>query len=480
MLKMIPTPKQAEQNEGKTAELPCRICTHCDEWQRYVDAFCDTFYSVYEIKPEQGEGGVELFCDSDLKQGEYQIEAENMIRIKAADSEGVLYALASLLQLIQVENGHIIVAQTKIFDYPEKDYRALMVDLGRFWHPFDKLLKLVDICFFYKIKYLNLHFIDVKLYTLPSKKFPKLPTPNKHYSFEQIEYLRKYASDRGVIIVPEYECPGHAIQFNRAYPEIFSDSLAEGYNGSFYTEVGGKITHEDIVCACSEKSREATRELLREICEMFPESPYINIGGDEAQIDVWNHCSECSKYMKEHGIADAKELYGEYVGRVCKYILSLGKTPMVWEGFPKQGNHWVPKETIVIAWESHYQMPYELLEDGFRVVNSSWQPLYIVQHYRERWDPRDILKWNVYNWQHWWNQSEAFLNPIHVAPTENVIGSMMCAWDMTYDQEINFIIENLAAMSERVWNVKRIKSDEQYFDSHLHVSRIASWLVQDK
>lgn len=36
----------------------------------------------------------------------------------------------------------------RIEDYPDKEYRGLMVDLAREWHPFYTLLNYVDLCFF--------------------------------------------------------------------------------------------------------------------------------------------------------------------------------------------------------------------------------------------------------------------------------------------------------------------------------------------
>jgi tripartite-type tricarboxylate transporter receptor subunit TctC len=34
--------------------------------------------------------------------------------------------------------------------------------------------------------------------------------------------------------------------------------------------------------------------------EMFPESRYFHVGGDEAIIEAWNNCKDCVAYMKEH------------------------------------------------------------------------------------------------------------------------------------------------------------------------------------
>lgn len=132
-----------------------------------------------------------------MKKGSYTIYAEESVKVFACDDEGILYALSSILQLVNTINGELSVQRFKIADYPEKSYRAVMVDLGRQWHPFDKLLKYVDMCFLYKIKYLHLHFMDDQLYPLPSKVYPKLSTEGIHYSFEEIDYLNTYAKKEG-------------------------------------------------------------------------------------------------------------------------------------------------------------------------------------------------------------------------------------------------------------------------------------------
>ena len=94
------------------------------------------------------------------------------------------------------------------------------------------------LCFFYKVKYLNLHFADNKIYTLPSRAFPKLCVDGMYYTEEQIRHLREYAKARGVVLIPEFECPGHAKSLTCAYPEIFSnhvegDNILKGYLALF-------------------------------------------------------------------------------------------------------------------------------------------------------------------------------------------------------------------------------------------------------
>ncbi len=480
MVKIMPEPKETKLYSESKARLDAALYTYNPAWQKYADVLKNAVNTIYELELEAKAGGIELIEDTAIQAGHYILDSSEGLKLKASDDEGINCALASALQLIEHKDGELFVPRVHIEDYPDKDYRGFMLDLGRKWHTFDKLLKYVDLCFLYKIKYFNVHFTDTNLYTLPSNAFPELPKKNMHYTFEQIEYLNEYAKNRGVVIIPEFECPGHAPQLNKAYPEVFADEFDEGITTQFYTETGALVDVHDIICAGSERAWEGTKTLIKEICDMFPDAPYINIGGDEANIKLWNHCSVCRDYMEKHGISDEYELYSEYIARVTDYVFTLGKTPIVWEGFPKKGCEKINKDTIVIAWESHYHLANDLIDAGFRIINSSWQPLYVVPSTVERWGVTDILAWNVYNWQHWWENSAAHLNPINLQPTEQVLGAMLCAWEMNYEQEISFVMENLAAVSERVWTVERVSDDKKFRKKLDNALFVASALIQDR
>ncbi len=475
---ILPTPKHVELFDEKTLIAPAVSCCHAP-WSPYAETLCKAFAKIYETELTQAEGGITLKYDATLPAKSYRYEVQNGITLTASDDEGILYALATLLQAVTVTSGTIEAEKALIEDYPDKDYRTLMVDLAREWHPAHTIFKYIDICFFLKVKYLHLHFIDDQRYTLPSKAFPHITDGNRFYSYEQIAEMRSYANQRGIVLVPEFEAPGHAAALNRNYPDVFAPRLDGGADTKIVTEAGAVITADNIVCAGRENTMNGIRTLLEEIVELFPETPYIHIGGDEANIKVWNYCIDSSAYMKENGIEDVYELYSDFVGRVAQMVLDMGRTPIVWEGFPKKGAHRVPKETIVIAWESYYNYATDLLADGFKIINASWQPLYIVPGLNLTWGHKEILGWSVYGWQHWWPNSAAHLNPINVEPTDQVIGGQLSAWESSYEQEIGTVMRNLAALSERVWTVKRLWDDRTYARRYSGISQKMARLIQD-
>lgn len=477
MLNLLPTPKTFSYDEDITFKIKPAIIGDNPLWNDGIEVFKTAFLKINEIDLLEQNGGIEIKTDNGLPEEKYVIECDEKITVYASSVQGLLYALASVLQLLNVKNGIISCSKLRIEDYPEKDFRGLMVDLGILWHPFDKLLRFVDLCFLYKIKYLHLHFVDLNLYTLPSKSFPKLPTEGKSYSFEEIRFLNDYAKKRSVILVPELEGPGHANPFNDAYPEIFSNKIAGEVRRQELTEFGVSLGEKTVLCPGSQKCMDAVETLIGEVCEMFPDTPYIHIGGDEAKSDYWEKCEDCQRYIKENNLENADELYSDYIARVAKMVISRGKTPIVWEGFSKKGVKKIPKETVVMAWESYYHLPNDLLDEGFKVINASWQPLYIVPSLRQRWGALDIMNWNVYNWQHWWEKSKATLNPINLTPTGNVLGALLCSWEFTYEQEINMIMENASALSERTWNVKRLCSDDEFIPKHRRLLDISGKLI---
>ena len=475
--RIIPTPKKSELTGGNVC---CSLCVSAPErWSDYVNAFCDAFNKLFDTPLTYGEGGIELVCDASVEKGGYIYDSREGIKLIASDGEGICYALATALQIVTVDNGCVCSESAVISDKADKDYRAVMVDLARQWHPARHVLKYIDICFLMKIKYLHLHFIDDQAYTLPSKAFPDITKGCRSYSYDELDMINAYAKSRGIVIIPEFEAPGHAGFLVRNYLDVFANDMASSNGAEIVTESGAVITAKNIVCAGKTETMDGIKTLLREMCEMFPDSPYIHIGGDEANIKAWNYCSHCVEYMKQNDIADEYALYSDFVAKVAQAVIDMGRTPIVWEGFPKDGADKIPRETVVIAWESHYHMADDLVKEGFNIINASWQPLYIVPSPKHRWGIKEIMAWNVYNWQHWWEHSKARLNPINLNPTEQVLGAQLCAWEQTYERDINFVMENTAALSERTWNVERLHDDDEFLKRHRSLMKLASKLIQD-
>ena len=458
ILDIIPYPKSVKAIDGeiKRERICYGISTASDKFLAAKEAFRSIVGRVHGI--EMGEGdGIKLCEAGDLHAGEYRIKISDGVLIEAADKDGAFYALSTLIQLIEKDGDGITLPRAEIVDRPDCDYRTLMVDLARKWHPFEALLYYVDLCFLYKIKYLHLHFIDSQSYTLPSDKFPKMPTEDRHYTKEQIAELNEYARAKNVEIIPEMEVPGHAKSMVTAYPELFADTPDELGSSEEYSLFFNDVK-SNIICVGKPGIMDTLKTLTEEIIGMFPYSRYLHIGGDEAAIGDWAKCRDCKAYMAEHGIDGPRPLYTHFIKKMTDMVLDMGKTPIVWEGFPREGNEEISRRVLVTAWESYYYLAPDLIEDGFTITNASWEPLYTVPAGHRvvtsgRWSPAEVLEWNIYTWKNWNKKTAAFEKPIVIEPTDKVLGATFCAWENDFDGEITPIRENLAAMSEKVWNI---------------------------
>ena len=75
----------------------------------------------------------------------------------------------------------------------------------------------------------------------------------------------------------------------------------------------------------------------------------------------------------------------------------------------------------------------------------------------------DILNWNVYNWQNWNKKTAAFHRPIQLAPTAQVKGALLGAWEWDHEGEFPLVKRNLAALSERIWNTESYVNRDGFF-----------------
>ena len=401
------------------------------------------------------EGGITFTTDPSLPAEGYTlaVTAEGAT-VKAADPEGAQHAAVTLIQLMEREGDGLTLPEGTLEDAPQCTWRTVMIDLARDWHELPVLYEYVDMCCFYKVRYLHLHFTDDQSYTLPSKAFPNLSTEGRHYTEEELRGLIAYAKSRGVQIIPEIDVPGHTSSFSAAYGDVFG--------------------RDGIICL-SEESMEAMSILFRELCELFSDSDYIHMGGDEAFIDRWTTCDKCLNAFRQSGVDVDKYLEGEktrhdlaeimyatFIKRICEVILACGKTPVVWEGFHESTNHMIPREAVIISWENYYQPTPQLLKGGFRLVNGSWAPMYVVTPKRY-WTPEEVYNWSVYTWQPVHPGSPYHGKTLTIEPTEQVEGGQLLAWGdwimgsfpnlaEGVREEQRLVEERVPCLTENVWN----------------------------
>ena len=453
MLRLIPAPAHTTMADTLAAINP--VYTADVLFADAAQTLADYARRTHGIILTQGEGGITFTVDASLPTEAYTLTVtESGAAVKASDILGAQNAAVTLIQLMEKAEDGLTLPVGVIEDAPKCTWRTVMIDLARDWHELHVLYEYVDMCRFYKVKYLHFHFTDDQSYTLPSKAFPKLPTEGRHYTEAEIKGLIAYAKSRGVELIPEIDVPGHTTSFAAAYGEIF------GTDG--------------IICL-SEESMAGMATLFCELCELFSDSAYIHLGGDEAAIAKWITCDKCLTAFKNRGVdvdtylateegkRELTELmYATFIKDICEVILSCGKTPVVWEGFHKSMNHLIPRQSVIVSWENFYQTTPELLEAGFRVVNGAWKPMYVVTPV-VYWSPEEVYNWDVYTWGAVHPGSPYNKEALHIDPTMQVEGGQLLAWGdqivVKYPvvaegvrEEQRLIEERTPCLSENVWN----------------------------
>jgi len=447
-LPIIPSPRSVSSREGRLALGERIVCGNGElrplaaivagEMRRLTGKLA----AVSDEAPREGD--VCLVMDPSLKGEAYTLAVDSKATVRGGNYAAVAAGTASLLQLLSAENGRVTVPRLTINDEPFAAYRGLMIDAARAWHSPETLKQMVELCRWYKIRYLQVHFTDDQSFTFPSTAFPKLATTNRHYTVSELQDLEIYARDRGVAILPELDVPGHASAILSAMPDLFANKPGGG----------------NVVCPGREAVYQALDVLVGEMAAIFRASEYLHVGADEAKIGPWNTCVDCQSYRAQHQLADSTELYRHFIVRMNEIVRKHGKKTIVWEGFHKEGKTDIPRDITVMVFESKYNIAPDLIAQGYPVINTSWQPLYVVG--KRNWSPEYIYGWNMYRWESWWKQSRAYGKPIEVSPTNLVLGAQMCAWEQKEEVELPSLRQRVATMSERIWNPGAVNDFKQF------------------
>lgn len=453
-MNVIPIPKEQKLSDKSKVSFMPTIAENA-EFVEAIIAFKQYVQAMYhlELKTVGDQPVVRIKKVSRLEKEAYELMInEEGVMILASEACGVNHAFATLLQLMEEENGKMVLPALSVSDKPDALYRGLMVDLARSWHPISYLFSYVDMCYYYKLSVLHLHFTDDESYTLPSSLYPNLSTAGRSYTRGEIRALVEYAHNRGVQLMPEIDVPGHCKCFASAYGEIF------GTRG--------------VICQ-HEASIKAMKALFSELCDMFPYSRYIHIGGDEAyHKDEWGKCPECLAYARTLGLdpdTEDKEMltqhmYAHFVGEMAQTCMNKGRQPIVWEGFSKEVNEWVSRDIWVMSWENYYQITPDLLAAGFQIINCSWAPMYVVAP-ECMWSQKDILEQSIYRWRAMHPSSPYREEPYDAPADAAVLGGQLLAWGdhivkdypsaaEGVQDEWYKLLERVPMVAEKTWNVQ--------------------------
>lgn len=299
-------------------------------------------------------GNIVLRTDAKMKEAEgYRIEVSARgITISGATAQGVFYGIQTLRKSLPVlaQAEEVTLPAVVINDAPRFAYRGMHLDCSRHFFSADFVKQYIDMLALHNMNRFHWHLTEDQGWNIEIKKYPRLTevgawrsgtTVGRNsdvddhvryggfYTQEQVRDIVKYAADRYITIIPEIDMPGHMLAALAAYPEL-------GCTGGPY-EVGHYWgVYRDILCGGNPKTYQFIKDVLDEICDLFP-SEYIHIGGDEAPKMRWEKCPKCQQMISDKGIVagnkQSKEdrLQGYFATEVQKYLAAKGRKIIGWD-----------------------------------------------------------------------------------------------------------------------------------------------------
>ncbi|MBW2425754.1 MAG: family 20 glycosylhydrolase [Deltaproteobacteria bacterium] len=372
----------------------------------------------------------------------------------AIDSEGeigVLRALATLRQLIRLEGESVALPQVAINDAPRFPWRGLLIDTARHFVSIDTLERQIDAMELTKLNVLHLHLSDDEGFRVQSERYPKLTEVGAHgefYSQAEIRELVRYATARGVRVVPEFDMPGHSLAMLSAHPELAAETLGAGEGGT-----GAALN------PASEVTYGFLAGILGEMTGLFTD-PYFHVGGDEATSLVWQESPRIAAFKARHDLETDADLEAYFHDRVRRILRSKGRTPIGWEEIAAAS---APEEVVVQVWRSSNSTS-QVTAAGHRAIVSAGYDLSQLHSVETVYgiDPLDpsaheSVSVGSYELSAGTEATERVaepMPPLTAAQRERVLGGEAVVWGHIIDEEM---LEQrtwpiAAAVAERLWS----------------------------
>ena len=303
------------------------------------------------------------------------IDKKDGISITAGSTTGQYWGTRTLLQMLVQTPTALPIG--KALDMPRYSLRGFMLDVGRLPIPLDYVKDVVRLMAWYKMNDLQLHLNDnyifhehyvdagedphkksYSAFRLESQVKGKDGTPltaqDLFYTKKQFRELVKFAQERGVNIVPEFDAPGHALSFTRVRPDLI-------YQGPMRH-------HAKRRCEMLDAANPATLSFIGQVWDEY-------LQGDKPSFEG---CKAVHVGADEF-FGDAED-YRKFADGLLGHIQSRSHTPRIWGSLhAKPGKTPVRSKGVQMnLWSKDWAKAWESVEQGYDVINTHDGALYVV------------------------------------------------------------------------------------------------------
>ncbi len=343
---------------------------------------------------------------------------------------GVLRGLETLTQLIELGPTGFGIRAVTIADRPRFPWRGLMIDVCRHWMPVEVVERNLDAMAAVKLNVLHWHLSEDQGFRVESRVYPLLHQKGSdglYYTQEQVREVVRYAADRGIRVVPEFDMPAHTQAWLAGYP-----SLSAGKGPFEIARTWGVL--DPVLDPTNEKVYVFLNRFITEMAALFPDA-YFHIGGDEVNGKQWDASPAVAAFKKRHALATNEDLQAYFNKRVAAMLKARGKTMVGWEEVLHKD---LPKSAVVQSWRGQKSLA-DAAAAGYRGILANGYYLdYIwtaARHYAVDPVGKDAAG-------------------LPAAATSRILGGEACMWAewVTPETIDSRIWPRMAAIAERYWS----------------------------
>ena len=322
----------------------------------------------------------------DLGRQGYELDIEPHRMLLTATSEPGLFNGVQTLRSLVRDSA---LPCLRIRDAPRLPWRGVLLDVARHYMPLEFLHQFVDVLALHKLNVLHLHLTDDQGWRMDIEGWPRLvdvgawrpesmtgPAGSDrfdgvphggYYTQAELRELVRCAANRGVLVVPEIEMPGHARAALAAYPEL-------GNFPATHLPVWTSWGISEHILGVHDTALEFCREVLRQVATVFP-APYIHIGGDECPTTQWHTAPSALARAAELGFDDPSRLHGWFLGQMSETLRELGRTAVCWA---ETGQHAgdLPNGLVQTAWRDAAHGA-QAVRNGHQVIMAPHRSTYL-------------------------------------------------------------------------------------------------------
>ncbi|MBL8181710.1 MAG: family 20 glycosylhydrolase [Blastocatellia bacterium] len=373
-INIIPKPESVKIGTGYfTLTKSTKIVIWDEQARELADLLNTELFTKYGFRLKiggQGSGSTNVIILARTKfqdSSEYNLAVSKERILLMGNQQGMFHSIQSLNQLLpEPKVARVNVPTVTVVDRPRFPYRGMHLDVSRHFMPVEFVKKYIDLLAQYKFNYFHWHLTDDQGWRIEIKKYPKLTEIGSkrseshegvystifkgdgrpvegYYTQEQIKEVVAYAKARYITVVPEIELPGHASAALAAYPELGKGCAAPNYKFEVKKTWG---IFKEVFCPADETFK-FLEDVIDETIALFPDSPYVHIGGDEVLKDYWKESPFVQELKKRENLKDEHEVQSYFVQRIEKHVNKRGKKIIGWDEILEGG---LAPNATVMSW----------------------------------------------------------------------------------------------------------------------------------